>query len=62
MRVPRFSLIKEKDTRKSNTLKMCITFFQEIAALMLLWLGMSVVSVPFFDNSFVVEVLPYKDK
>lgn len=55
-RVPRFSLIKPKETLKSKTLNIFITFFQERAAVMLLLLVLTVVSVPFFDTSFVVEL------
>ena len=56
--MPRFSLIKAKETLKSKTLNMFITFFQESAAVMLLLLGSTVVIVPFLDTSFVVEELP----
>lgn len=57
-RVPRFSLIKAKETLKSNTLNMFITFFQERAAVVLLLSGLNVVIVPFADTSFDVEELP----
>lgn len=57
-RVPKFSLIKAKETLKSNTLNMFITFFQERAAVVLLLSGLTVVIVPFVNTSFDVEELP----